>query len=103
MLQFDSIVLRRGRKTLLGPLSADLPPGSVTHLQGPNGVGKTTLIHALVGLREPDAGQVRLNGVDVFERPDTLRRVLCLVAHDPTGNSSLTAVHTLRFTPTVTR
>lgn len=102
MLQFDSIVLRRGRKTLLGPLSADLPPGSVTHLQGPNGVGKTTLIHALVGLREPDAGQVRWNGDDVFERPDTLRRVLCYVAHDATGNAALTAVEALRYTLAVT-
>ena len=97
MLRLDAVVLRRGRKTLLGPLSAELPAGTVTHLRGPNGVGKTTLIHAIVGLREPDAGQVCWQGSNVFEHPEPLRESLCYVAHDATGNPALTPVESLRF------
>ena len=97
MLQLDDVVLRRGRKPLIGPLSASCSGGTVTQLRGPNGVGKTTLIHALVGLREPDGGTIRWQGEDVFDRPESLRRSLCFIAHDASGSGALTAVESLRF------
>lgn len=97
MLQLDDVVLRRGRKTLLGPLNATCSAGTVTHLRGPNGVGKTTLIHALVGLREPDAGRVCWQGENLFDQPESLRQSLCFIAHDASGSGALTAVESLRF------
>ena len=40
-------------------------PGRVTVLTGPNGVGKTTLLQAILGLEPAQAGRIRINGVDV--------------------------------------
>ncbi|KMQ73113.1 ABC transporter ATP-binding protein [Marinobacter subterrani] len=44
------------------PLSLSLQPGQVWGVLGPNGVGKTTLLHTLAGLREPCSGQLLLDG-----------------------------------------
>jgi len=48
-------------------LGTDVRPGSVTVLTGPNGVGKTTLLHAILGLDVSRAGPILVNGVDVTD------------------------------------
>ena len=42
-----------------------LPRGEALGLIGPNGAGKTTLVNVLSGFLAPDAGTVKLDGVDV--------------------------------------
>lgn len=44
--------------------SLDVAQGSVTALIGPNGCGKTTLMLMLAGLLQPDAGAIRVGGLD---------------------------------------
>lgn len=61
-----------------GPVVLDgldwrLLPGQVVGLLGRNGAGKTTLLEALLGLREPDAGVVRLLGQDALALDDAAR------------------------------
>jgi iron complex transport system ATP-binding protein len=43
------------------PLNLSLQPGQVWGVLGPNGVGKTTLLHTLAGLREPRSGRLLLD------------------------------------------
>jgi len=50
--------------------------GRVTGLVGPNGSGKTTLLLMLASLLQPDAGQIRLEGVDPVADPAAARSVL---------------------------
>ncbi|BBX02153.1 thiol reductant ABC exporter subunit CydD [Mycolicibacterium moriokaense] len=42
-------------------------PGRVTVIAGPNGIGKSTLLQAVLGLDEPLSGRVRVDGVDVAD------------------------------------
>ncbi len=44
-------------------------PGRVTGLVGPNGSGKTTLLLMLSSLLAPDAGEIRIGGIDPRRRP----------------------------------
>src|SRR5262245_13536972 len=46
----------------LGPLELDLEPGTVLGYIGPNGSGKTTTIHCLVGLIKSDDGEIQICG-----------------------------------------
>jgi ABC-2 type transport system ATP-binding protein len=49
-------------------VSFRLDPGSILGLLGPNGSGKSTTVSILTGLREPSAGEVWLNGVNIADR-----------------------------------
>jgi len=49
------------------------PPGALTALLGPNGAGKTTTVECCEGLRRPDAGQVRVLGLDPATQGRALR------------------------------
>ena len=62
-----------GQAPVLRGLSWQLLPGQVVGLLGRNGAGKTTLLEALLGLREPQAGQVRLFGQAAAEIDDATR------------------------------
>lgn len=46
----------------LGPLDLELEPGRVLGFVGPNGSGKTTTLHCMMGLVVPDAGTVEVCG-----------------------------------------
>ena len=46
----------------LGPINLDLEPGKVLGYVGPNGSGKTTTMHCMVGLVKADAGQTEIFG-----------------------------------------
>ena len=41
---------------VLADLSLDIPTGKVTAILGPNGTGKTTMLHIMLGLLKPFAG-----------------------------------------------
>lgn len=45
-------------------VSLDIPGGSYSAVVGPSGAGKTTLVDLILGLYDPDSGQVSLDGVD---------------------------------------
>ena len=53
----------------LGPLNIELEPGTVLGYVGPNGSGKTTTLHCLVGLARTDGGEI-----EIFGRPNDLNR-----------------------------
>ena len=50
-------------------ISIELQPGTITCLVGRSGCGKTTLLHALAGLLQPQEGRVLLHGSDVTGHP----------------------------------
>lgn len=51
-------------------------PGEVTALIGPNGSGKTTLLLMLASLLRPDAGSIRIQGIDPAGNPRAVRAIL---------------------------
>lgn len=63
LLQTCVLSLRIGEKQICRDLNLSVQRGERWGVLGINGVGKTTLLHTLAGLRAPLAGEVRLNGV----------------------------------------
>lgn len=59
-----SLTKAYGPKVALDSLDLDVPTGQILALLGPNGAGKSTATEMILGLTRPDAGTVRLFGVE---------------------------------------
>lgn len=83
-LELDNVRLAYdGSGPVLDGVSLRLRPGATVGLVGPSGTGKTSLAELLVRLRDPDAGAVRLGGIDVREmRQHDLRAAVLLSGQD---------------------
>lgn len=57
-LMLTNLACARGGLTVLGGISFTLRPGEALVLQGPNGIGKTTLLRTIAGLQPPHSGQI---------------------------------------------
>lgn len=76
MLELLGIHKNFGRHKVLTGLDLSLRQGEIYGLLGPNGAGKTTALNIATGLVYPDAGEVRIDGIDLAARPhDCLARV----------------------------
>ncbi|MFM8861699.1 MAG: ABC transporter ATP-binding protein [Acidimicrobiia bacterium] len=67
-IEVDGLVVRYGERVAVDHLSFTAARGSVTALLGPNGAGKTSTVETLEGYRRPDAGTVRVLGLDPVEQ-----------------------------------
>jgi len=95
----DAIGLTKAYDGRLVLESVDLRvrPGEVVGLLGPNGAGKTTFVSIVSGLVRPDAGTVRLSGVDVVADPGRARRHLGVAPQETGVYPTLTCRQNLRF------
>ncbi|MCP9926481.1 ABC transporter ATP-binding protein [Cyanobium sp. CH-040] len=89
----------RGEKAVqaLDGLSLSVPAGSLYGLLGPNGSGKTTSLRILCTLLAPDAGSVRVAGLDALAQPRAVRRLLGYVAQEVAIDKILTGRELLRL------
>lgn len=73
VLKAVSVVKAYGGRRVVDDVSLAVNGGEVVGLLGPNGAGKTTTFHMMVGLVQPDEGQVMLNdeeltGLPIYQR-----------------------------------
>lgn len=69
LLSVEGLCAGYGEARVLDGISFALAPGESLALLGRNGVGKTTLIRALIGLARRHAGQIRFCGADISDAP----------------------------------
>src|SRR5207247_8977027 len=69
----DGLAKRYGGRAVIDGLSFSVGTGEVFAIVGPNGAGKTTTVESLEGYRRPDAGTVRILGLDPTTHTAALR------------------------------
>ncbi|UWE09030.1 ABC transporter ATP-binding protein [Actinacidiphila bryophytorum] len=72
-VEVAGLVKRYGAMTAVDGLDLAVPQGSVTAVLGPNGAGKTSTVEICEGYRRPDAGTVRVLGLDPVTQSAALR------------------------------
>ena len=75
LVQLTEVTKHYGASAALRPTTLSAERGSTTVLIGPSGCGKSTLLRLIIGLIEPDAGQIRFNGTPMTsDNVEMLRR-----------------------------
>ena len=69
MLIATGLRKRYKQRPIVSDFGLTLNPGEVVGLLGPNGAGKTTCFYMIVGLVQPDAGNITLDGYDITTAP----------------------------------
>lgn len=96
MLETRNLGCSRGDRPLFDSLTLSVPEGSLLHVKGSNGVGKTTLLRTLAGLSRPQAGTVRWRGTAIGALGDEYRGCMTYVGHHDGVQGELSAVENLR-------
>ncbi|MBT4908660.1 MAG: ATP-binding cassette domain-containing protein [Microbacteriaceae bacterium] len=88
-----------GKNTVvaLDDLSLSVPKGTVQALLGPNGAGKTTTVKVLTTLIRPDSGRAHIDGVDVLEHPERIRRMIGVSGQYAAVDENLTGFENLEM------
>lgn len=81
----------------INELSLTIKKGEVFGLLGPNGAGKTSLISILTGLIKPDAGTVKIEGLETSRKIHEIRSLIGVVPQEYALYPNLTAKENLMF------
>ncbi len=76
LLHCEQLSVKRGKRTIVSGVTAELRAGEIVALLGPNGAGKSTLLDALAGAIPPAEGRIERKGrVGIaLQSPDLARR-----------------------------
>ncbi|MEU4996989.1 ATP-binding cassette domain-containing protein [Streptomyces sp. NPDC021622] len=79
MIELEGLTKRFGEKVAVNHLTFTVHPGIVTGFLGPNGAGKSTTMRMMLGLDNPSAGNVRIDGRRYAQLKDPLKYIGALL------------------------
>jgi ABC-2 type transport system ATP-binding protein len=97
LIETSHLIKHYGDKVAVNDVSFNVYGGEVFGFLGPNGAGKTTTIKVIVGLLQPSAGAVKINGYDVQTQPIPAKAASGYVPDTPNLYPKLSAHELLRF------
>ena len=89
--------IQSGHFTALNGISFDAMPGQIYGLLGPNGAGKTTALRILSTVLRPTSGSAVVNGFDVSENPEQVRRQIGFVSTNTAIYDRMTAWEMIQY------
>jgi ABC-2 type transport system ATP-binding protein len=84
-LKVRGLVKRYGALTAVDGLDLEVARGTISALLGPNGAGKTTTLECVEGFRRPDAGTVRVLGLDPHRQASQVRTRIGVMLQESAG------------------
>ena len=76
IIEIQGLVKRYGDLAAVDGIDLTVAAGEIFGILGPNGAGKTTTLEMIEGLRRPDAGAIRVAGLDAVTQSDEVRRLI---------------------------
>jgi ABC-2 type transport system ATP-binding protein len=97
VIEINDLYKYYGERRAVGPLSFTIEAGEIVGLLGLNGAGKTTTLRILACDLLPSSGSVRVDGIDVVDRPHEVRGRIGYLPDTPPLYSEMTVRDYLKF------
>lgn len=97
MIRIDNISKHFGKVQALQNISCEFRDGEITGLLGLNGAGKTSLMRLTYGLLQASGGRIFVDGLDVAQHPQDIRRALGVLPDDTGLYKRLTARENIHY------
>jgi ABC-2 type transport system ATP-binding protein len=91
VIAVNGLAKRFGAITAVDDISFAVPEGELFGFLGPNGAGKTTTIRMLTGILTPDAGEIRIGGIDIQRHPIAAKMQMGIIPEMSNVYTDLTA------------
>ena len=98
MIEVKNLVKRYGDHVAVDHLSFTVDKGQILGFLGPNGAGKSTTMNIITGYMSATEGTVRVNGIDVYEEPEEVKKMIGYLPEFPPLYPDMTVLEYLRFT-----
>jgi len=97
IIKATDVSCQRGHFLLFEPVSFALAHGQSLLISGPNGIGKTTLLESLVGLRAIQQGTIEYKGVNLTSNKDKWFDQSFFIGHKTGNKKELNCLENLRL------
>lgn len=97
IIQVKNAVKKFDDFTAVDDVTFDVKKGEIFAFLGPNGAGKTTTIKMLTTLLTPTSGEISIDGNNVQENKNAVRKAFGIVFQDPSLDDELTAYENMHF------
>jgi ABC-2 type transport system ATP-binding protein len=98
MLVIDHLTkIYKGTEKGVKDITIHAVPGDIYAFIGHNGAGKTTLLKAVTGIHPYDSGDVRIDGLQLREDPDEVKRRIAYIPDNPDIYEFLTGIQYLQL------
>ena len=97
MLLANNLSFQRNNKEIFKELNISLSPKKIIHLQGRNGIGKTTLIKILVNMLLPSTGEIYWNGKNIKKNLNEFFSNLTYIMDTQTSKNEMTVNENIRY------
>ena len=97
MIGFDKAGKRFGTIDAVKEFSMTIQDEEILGLLGPNGAGKTTLMLMMGTVYRPTSGKISVNGLDVVQHPNDVRKMIGIAFQDPRVDGILGAFDVLNW------
>jgi ABC-2 type transport system ATP-binding protein len=96
-VELKGVTKRYNEIVAVNNMNLNINTGEIFALLGPNGSGKSTTLKMLLGLVQPDAGEISVLGLDVQKDPIAVKRQVGYVPESPMVYEFLTGIEYLDF------
>lgn len=97
MIEVKNLVKRYGNHTAVDDLSFTVDKGQILGFLGPNGAGKSTTMNIITGYISASEGTATVNGIDVFEEPEEVKKMIGYLPEFPPLYPEFTVLEYLNF------
>jgi ABC-2 type transport system ATP-binding protein len=96
-IEAGHLLKRFGTVTAVNDVNITVQEGEIFGFLGPNGAGKTTTMRLLTGVLTPDAGTVRINGIDIHRHPLDAKMQMGVIPENSTVYGDMSAEQNLHL------